>query len=68
MTTMHHRKLDARQSLTLAHPAILMAACVRSPSCTTSVCAQRPTLHYLSRMLPRHPTHIAETLKLSCVA
>jgi len=43
--------VDARQSLMLARPAIPLAACVYSPSCTTLACSQQPTLQYVIRML-----------------
>ena len=39
----YYCKLDARQSLALARPAMPLAACVRRPVCTTAAGVQRPT-------------------------
>ena len=49
-------------------PGYPLAACVHSPQCTTAACAQRPTLHYFSRMLLRHLVNIDQTQKLNCAA
>jgi len=41
-------RLDARQSLTSARPAVPPAVCVHCLPCTTSACAQRPTCTWAS--------------------
>jgi len=64
----YKKKLDARQSLTLARPAAPLAAYIQRPPCTTTACVQRPTCTTFATVRYRHVANVTEAPKLSSVA